>query len=60
MAITRRSSSGRVEPVPSRAEELTVGILREGGGLAAEVLHDLGINVADLRRRLLARVPHAA
>jgi ATP-dependent Clp protease ATP-binding subunit ClpA len=41
-------------------EHILLGILRDGGGLAAKVLHDPGINLADLRRRLPARLPHAA
>ncbi|MEU0562002.1 Clp protease N-terminal domain-containing protein [Dactylosporangium sp. NPDC006015] len=36
-----------------------LGVLREGGRLAAKVLHDLGINLADIRCRLLGRLPHA-
>ena len=36
---------------------ITLGLLREGEGLAAKVLHDLGIDLVDLRRDITAALP---
>ena len=42
------------------SEHILLGILREGEGLGAKVLHDLGLDLPDLRRRLVAELPRAA
>ena len=36
---------------------IALGLLREGEGLAAKVLHDLGIDLVDLRRDITAALP---
>jgi ATP-dependent Clp protease ATP-binding subunit ClpA len=41
-------------------EHLLLGLLREGDGLAARVIHDAGIDFDDLRRHTLAALDQAA
>jgi ATP-dependent Clp protease ATP-binding subunit ClpA len=41
-------------------EHLLLGLIREGDGLAARILVDNGVVLADLRARLLARLDRAA
>jgi ATP-dependent Clp protease ATP-binding subunit ClpA len=41
-------------------EHLLLGLIREGDGLAARILVDNGVVLADLRAGLLARLDHAA
>jgi len=41
-------------------EHILLGLLREGEGLAARVLTDAGLTLADLRRATLAALPEAA
>jgi hypothetical protein len=41
-------------------EHLLLGLLREGNGLAAKILSDEGVDLADLRRRTLAAIEQAA
>jgi ATP-dependent Clp protease ATP-binding subunit ClpA len=36
---------------------IALGLLREGEGLAAKVLHDLGVDLVDLRRDITAALP---
>jgi hypothetical protein len=42
------------------AEHLLLGLVREGEGLAAKVLHDAGVDLPDLRRRTVERISRAA
>ena len=42
-----RAKSRRIEP-----EHILLGVLREGSGVASQVLEDLGVEAADLRRDL--------
>jgi ATP-dependent Clp protease ATP-binding subunit ClpA len=41
-------------------EHILLGIIRDGGGLAAKILHDAGANLDDLRRDVLSAVGKAA
>ena len=41
-------------------EHILLGLLREGNGLAARVIHDASIDPADLRRRTIASLTQAA
>jgi ATP-dependent Clp protease ATP-binding subunit ClpA len=41
-------------------EHLLLGLLREGEGLAAQILTDAGLTIEDLRRRTLAALDEAA
>lgn len=41
-------------------EHILLGLLREGGGLAARVMADQGVDLLDLRRRLLLVIGRAA
>lgn len=42
------------------AEHILLGLLREGQGLAARILFDAGLDLKQLRRAVLARMPTAA
>jgi ATP-dependent Clp protease ATP-binding subunit ClpA len=41
-------------------EHILLGLLREGQGLAAKVMHEAGIDLTDLRRRTVASLEQAA
>jgi ATP-dependent Clp protease ATP-binding subunit ClpA len=42
------------------SEHILLGMLREGEGLATKVIHDADIDLAALRRQVLAAIPRAA
>jgi hypothetical protein len=42
------------------SEHILLGVLREGDGLAAKVIHDADIDLALLRQQVLAAIPRAA
>jgi ATP-dependent Clp protease ATP-binding subunit ClpA len=42
------------------AEHILLGLLREGEGLGAKVIHDAGIDLRDVRRRVVASLEQAA